>query len=159
MVGPITAAYEKEPSKEPGDLNKLEPNRQVRERPMCFRLCWILSLLVLAGCGGGSEPTGVPPESAVAFTLDGQRYGYCYDVAEANRCAEKYCAEGSGQACETLFRSAERGYYALALGQLGWGVGFSPDDKDLAGQRAMNQCQQQTQGCREVESWQADGIQ
>jgi hypothetical protein len=125
---------------------------------MLFRISCLLGLLVLAGCGGGGEPTGAPPESAVAFTHDAQKYGYCYDVADANRCAEKYCSEGSGQACETLFRSAEQGYYALALGDRGWGVGFSPSDGDAAGQSAMDQCWQETQGCRVVETWEADGV-
>lgn len=128
---------------------------------MLFKTCCGLALLVLAGCGGhsGGGATKQPSmDSAVAFTLDGQKYGYCYDVGDAGRCAEKYCADGSGQLCDTKFRSDKLGYYALALGEHGWGVGYSPTNKDDAGQSAMRQCQQQTQGCRAVESWQADGV-
>jgi hypothetical protein len=125
---------------------------------MIFRISCLLGLLVLAGCGGGGPRTDPSLHSAVAFTYDGQKYGYCYDISDADNCAEKYCADGSGQACQTLFRSDELGYYALALGDLGWGVGYSPASPESAGRSAMQQCQQQTQGCREVESWQADGV-
>ena len=124
---------------------------------MSLRICCFLTLAVLAGCGGNSTPAD-GFQSAVAFTQDVQNYGYCYDTADANLCAEKYCAEASGQACETMFRSAVHGYYALALGDLGWGVGFSHSNKDAAGQSAMDLCWQQTQGCRVVETWQADGV-
>jgi hypothetical protein len=129
---------------------------------MFFRLCCVLTLLALAGCGGGSEPiapsASANTASAVAFTQDLQRYGYCYDVSDANLCAEKYCFEGSGQACATQFSSADLGHYALALGANGWGIGFSPSDRGAADASAMDQCWQRTQGCRVVETWQADGI-
>jgi hypothetical protein len=127
---------------------------------MSFRFCCFLALLVLAGCGGSSDspPTVSGFESAVAFTPDLQNYGYCYDTADANLCAEKYCFEGSGVACGTLFRSADHGHYSLALGNSGWGIGFSSADRDAAGQSAMDQCWQRTQGCRVVETWQADGV-
>ena len=95
--------------------------------------------------------------SGVAFTNDAQKYGYCYDDGDASGCAERFCAQGSGQTCQTLFRADEPGYYALALGTLGWGVGYSPSNAEDAGQSAMNQCNQQTQGCRVVETWQATG--
>lgn len=97
-------------------------------------------------------------DSAVAFTSDAQKYGYCYDTADANLCAEKYCFQGAnGRSCQTLFRSAARGFFSLALGDRGWGVGYSTSDKGDAGQSAMAQCWQQTQGCRVVETWQATG--
>jgi hypothetical protein len=124
---------------------------------MIFRICCFLTLFVLAGCGGSSQ-TATGFDSAVAFTQDAQNYGYCYDTADANLCAEKYCFEGSGRACETQFRSAALGFYSLALGDRGWGVGFSPSNEDAAGQSAMDQCGQQSQGCRVVETWQADGV-
>jgi hypothetical protein len=124
---------------------------------MSFRICCFLALFVLAGCGG-SSPTAPGFESAVAVTQDAQNYGYCYDIADANLCAEKYCSEGSGRECKTQFRSATLGYYALALGDRGWGVGFSSSSEDAAGQSAIDQCWQETQGCRVVESWKADGV-
>lgn len=126
---------------------------------MFLRSFCLVALLVVAGCGGGSSQPDVRAKSAVAFTPDAQKYGYCYDVDDATSCAERYCSEGSGgQTCQSLFRANEPGHYALALGKLGWGVGFSQSDSDDAGQRAMNQCQRQTEGCRIVESWQADGV-
>jgi hypothetical protein len=97
-------------------------------------------------------------ESAIAFTQDVQTYGYCFDTDDANLCAEKYCFEGSGQQCQTRFRSAANGHFSLALGDRGWGVGYSVSNGDAAGQNAMTQCLQQTQGCRVVETWQADGV-
>lgn len=103
-------------------------------------------------------PGPAAADSAIAFTDDAQIYGYCYDTLDANLCAEKYCFEGSkGAACRTLFRSAARGFFSLALGDRGWGVGYSTSNGDLAGENAMSQCWQQTQGCRVVETWQAKG--
>ncbi|HKY94549.1 MAG TPA: hypothetical protein VJL84_04550 [Kiloniellales bacterium] len=125
---------------------------------MFFRSCCVVTLLALAGCGGSSSQLEVPPESAVAFTQDAQRYGYCYDSIDVSGCAERYCSEGSGRTCQTLFLADQEGYYVLALGNQGWGVGFSASDRDHAGKRAMHQCEQQTEGCREVESWQTDGV-
>ncbi|HKY94548.1 MAG TPA: hypothetical protein VJL84_04545 [Kiloniellales bacterium] len=115
----------------------------------------IVGFLLSAGLLG-SGPAAA--DSAIAFTDDAQTYGYCYDTADANLCAEKYCFEGSkGAPCQTRFRSAARGYFSLALGDRGWGVGYSTSNSNLAGESAMAQCWQQTQGCRVVETWQAKG--
>ena len=115
----------------------------------------LISVLALGGLLWAAPAAG---ESAIAFTQDVQTYGYCFDTADANLCAEKYCFEGSGQQCQTRFRSAAQGFFSLALGDRGWGVGYSISNGDIAGKNAMNQCWQQTQGCRVVETWQADGV-
>lgn len=122
---------------------------------MRAKTCGLISVFTLVGLLWAGPAAG---ESAIAFSQDVQTYGYCYDTADANLCAEKYCFEGSGQQCQTRFRSAANGYFSLALGDRGWGVGYSLANGDTAGKNAMDQCWQQTQGCRVVETWQADGI-
>jgi hypothetical protein len=115
----------------------------------------IVALLLSAGAVWSGAAAA---DSAIAFTDDAQTYGFCYDTLDANLCAEKYCFEGSkGATCRTRFRSAARGFFSLALGDRGWGVGYSTSDGDMAGENAMAQCWQQTQGCRVVETWQATG--
>jgi len=121
-----------------------------------FTALMTVSLLAL----GALAARPAVADSAIAFSEDVQTYGFCYDMADANLCAEKYCFEGSkGQSCQTRFRSAASGYFSLALGDRGWGVGYSTANGKLAGDNAMTQCWQQTQGCRVVETWQASGAQ
>jgi hypothetical protein len=121
---------------------------------MRTKSCGFLFVLALGGLLWTAPAAG---ESAIAFSPDVQKYGYCYDTADANLCAEKYCFEGSGQQCQTRFRSGAAGFFSLALGDRGWGVGYSVANGNLAGEQAMSQCWQQTQGCRVVETWQAEG--
>jgi len=121
-----------------------------------FGALTVATTLLLAGCGGSSPATA---DSAVAFSPDAQNYGYCFDTPDANLCAEKYCYEGNqSRPCQTLFRSAALGHFSLALGNQGWGVGYSKDSDKEAGDSAMAQCWQQTQGCRVVETWVAKGM-
>jgi hypothetical protein len=121
---------------------------------MRAKSCGFLSVLALGGALWTAPAAG---ESAIAFSHDVQTYGYCYDTPDANLCAEKYCFEGSGQECQTRFRSGAAGFFSLALGDRGWGVGYSVSDGSVAGESAMSQCFQQTQGCRVVETWRAEG--
>lgn len=73
-------------------------------------------------------------------------YGVCHSdpLAKARSCALSNCFKFSGLpvTCKIVYRSAEAGYYALALGQASWGVGNSPRSQQDAEAIALAYCQQ-----------------
>ncbi len=106
------------------------------------QLTALLAALLLTGL---AIQAAARADSVVVLGND-LRYGVCHSntLAKSRSCAMSNCFKFSGipVTCKVVYHSAEQGYYALAMGQVSWGVGNSPRSQEDADAIALAYCQQ-----------------
>lgn len=115
-----------------------------------------LLILMAALAATLAVQTPLRAETVVALGND-LRYGVCHSapLAKSRGCAMSNCFKFSTipVTCKVVYRSEERGHYALAIGAFAWGVGQSASSEDDAAATAMGYCQASGGACVLAATW------